>query len=367
MGMQDRATSVRTHKAILKTKRHKSGAEFDQFRGFVDGPFAKEDQLEQWVFDHFDCVVPTAIVIGRQMDLGTGFPVDLLGLLPTGDFCIVELKRDEADIDDLAQLLNYAGFLDQLVQADLDRLVSAKHGQSLAAFYSSRFNKEFPSVRPRFPRLVLVAADVPPLVESLILFLNQRHRCNFQAISYLTPASESGERELNPVDVIKPGEELSPAGPIPSPLFLFRHDETTGGLWSQVKETSIIPCGPGEGQHMILKGMEQGSVTLLIYLHRCGYVGLATILKDKTVRQKRDDGGEDLLLKLVWDVFLPRERALFQTESWQPNGQASPMTDPELWESITSRLRFRSRSRRKLASHGAKRRPYKSSKPGTGN
>jgi len=364
MGNQPRKDNF--HRATFKKRRLQSGAVVEESRGYVDGPFLKESDLEQWLADHFENIDPKAVLIGTQIDLGYNLPIDMLGLLPTADFCIIELKRDAADIDDVAQLMHYASLLDQLVRSDLDRLVQNRHKQTLAEFYTAHFKKEYPGKRPRSPRLVLLAGHIPPTVESLLLYLNQKHRFCFQAMSYLSPASEPGEPKLDLVNIMTPGDELAPAGPMPGQLFMIRYRECEHGLWDELRDSRTIPCPTGEGRDRLLAALDQEAVTLLVYLDGCGYAGLVTATKESAGMGKPAAAGDPIRLKATWDVFLPRELALFQSESWQPPGDVVRLQDEELWSSITGRLRYRARKPRRVSKHGAERRPYKGSKPGTG-
>jgi hypothetical protein len=376
--MRKKTSQSNFHRAIFKRRTHFSGSKVKERAGYVDGPFSREKELGEWVVENLAGISPKTALIGAQIKLGNGGIepnneginnegiIDVLGLLPSANFCIIELKRDAAQIADVMQLIEYSRMVDELVLADLDRLLNHRAKRSLTEFYSKHFNADFPPKRPRTPTLILLAADIPPDVESLLLFLNQRHGFNFQAISYLSPGSQPGEPKLDPTTVIVPGDQLSAPGPMPAPLYTIRYREEIQGHWDTARANRLLVCPDSNELENLYNAITESSVTLLIYLEKAGYVGLAHVGKNGAAWQTQPGGNKTLALKVRLEFDLSRERALFYSEAWQPTAPIALFTDEELWGAITSRLRFRAGSSRRFASHGAERRPYQRPKPRPG-
>lgn len=104
----------------------------------TDGPrklehkqIGKEHDLETWILKDPTLIEPGLAILARQL-MADGKPLDLLALSADGSLVVIELKRDEAYREALAQAIDYAAWLDEQTFESLrDAVDSSREKQSL--------------------------------------------------------------------------------------------------------------------------------------------------------------------------------------------------------------------------------------------
>jgi RecB family endonuclease NucS len=90
---------------------------------------------------HLHACFPTnGTLIGRQEDTGFGGRIDLLGVAPDGALVLIELKRDHTPREVVAQVLDYAGWVETLRAEDIAAIYGRfAPNRSLAEDFQQRF------------------------------------------------------------------------------------------------------------------------------------------------------------------------------------------------------------------------------------
>lgn len=164
-----------------------------------------EQHLEDWIENS-----PTALVqgepilwIGRQTNATVEnvaiFP-DLLGVDSEGNLVIVELKRDQAPRDVVAQLLEYAAWANELTKEQIHEVAEeyfATHDITKEMKFHEAFNElfeidEVPALN-RNLRLFIVGRQIPVRVSRVCRFLRTSHGMDITCIAISTFQTESGE------------------------------------------------------------------------------------------------------------------------------------------------------------------------------
>jgi hypothetical protein len=337
-----------------------SGAVEFEPAGFVEGPFVYERTLEKWLVENFASLRLDAKLIGAQIALRNTKKMDLLAIMRDGGLCIVENKRDCAPREALAQLLEYAAELHELLPAELEAIcLQSESRKTLEQIYRGHFKAERPSQPPATPLLVLVADSFEEEEENMALFLNSQHGFRIRLIRYLYD-----EKRIHDPDAVWFQTVVNETINIPCPVelpaktYLLRIQERPGCLWEEMRLQNLLKVKPKD-KHQT-KSLESltgiGGITLLVYLKWAGFVGYGTILDtngmkadrdDKLTGKKRSQSGansdEDKLVSLpvAWNLTLPREHAFFRLKSNQPQDLLAEFKDPELWRSIIGRMQYR--------------------------
>jgi hypothetical protein len=322
-----------------------SGATEVELAGFVDGPFTFEQNLEQWLVSNFGALRLNAALIGAQIKFQKEKKADLLAILRDGSLCIVENKRDCAPREALAQLLDYAMELGELVAAELDQICIEKTKRPLREFYEASFGRSLPKKRPRSPLLVLVADKFEDEEESMALFLNQDHRFRIQLIRY-TAEGSLPDPDVKFVTVVGPKDTLRPRGNLPEPVLMVRVEETSRHPWEALREHGFITVADEKAGLIRETLSEKGPFTVMVYLAKVGFVatgkltaGIADPLGSAIVNTK--------FFGVDWEWALPRESAYFRSGKSQPTEAVQKLADVGIWRAVQGRLKFRAlKSRR---------------------
>ena len=98
-----------------------------QFIRYAERDFKKENQeevLEFWL-EHNPAHIledENVLIIGRQVPTNLGSIIDLLGTDREGNVVVIELKRDRTPRETIAQILEYASFVESLSYSQLERI-----------------------------------------------------------------------------------------------------------------------------------------------------------------------------------------------------------------------------------------------------
>ena len=168
-----------------------------------------ERYLESWLENSPGALTQDELIlwIGRQTSAateeGTIFP-DLLGVDSEGNLVIVELKRDRAPRDVVAQLLEYAAWANELSEDQVHEMAEGYfqtrdefQGRSFHDVFNNIFDPDEVPALNRSLRLFIVAEEIPPRVSSVCRFLRTAHGMDISCIAVSTFQTESGEVLVN--------------------------------------------------------------------------------------------------------------------------------------------------------------------------
>ncbi|RNL87529.1 hypothetical protein [Halostreptopolyspora alba] len=115
-----------------------------------------ESRLEDLIEQDPAVLGEQLLILGRQVPTALGRRVDMLGLASDGTLHVIELKRDRAPRDVLAQVIEYGAWARLRAHADIVALYEEHHpgGDFSSAFYNA-FGSPPPEERQRFTDLLL--------------------------------------------------------------------------------------------------------------------------------------------------------------------------------------------------------------------
>ena len=138
------------------------------------GRMENEQLLEETLVKHPDLLMEGVTLVGRQTPTDGG-PLDLLGVDDEGRLVVFELKRGTLSRDAVAQVIDYASYLDNMDLTDLAEYISEKSGaygidkiEDFQGWYSQAF-EELESLKPL--RMFLVGLGADDRTERMVNFL----------------------------------------------------------------------------------------------------------------------------------------------------------------------------------------------------
>ena len=356
-----------------RTEHFLSGATRREYAGLVTGPFKLEAHLEKWIKDNFSQLGLNAVLVGVQVEAGNRKAIDVLALMEDGNFCVVELKRDTAARDAVAQAIEYSRILRQMVRAEINALFQENTKMSLQDFYQQSFSQPFPEKISGNTLLVILADGFDPDTERLALFLNQHHGFKIQLTSYGFPQDEN-DPAPNPQptfnNFLNPGDRIPAVGQLPPNVLMVRVREHESHTWFQSVESESALCH-ADAATLIQSALARGNATILAYLDRAGFVGmglltgLSSFTPEKSKRSQEEEAKDPspkvppmIKLDVQWEVAVSRERAHFFSEHCQPGEGAVELQDDKIWMEAVGVLQFRYKRTPKEDLRGTRRHPF---------
>ena len=111
-----------------------------------------ESKLEKVLAADIGVLDPSLMVLGRQVPTAYGKLIDLLAIDAQGDLTVIELKRNRTPREVVAQVLDYASWVQDLTYEEVTILYSEQHsGQHFEQAFAERFDTAPPRELEREP------------------------------------------------------------------------------------------------------------------------------------------------------------------------------------------------------------------------
>lgn len=155
-----------------------------------------ESELETWIARDADILGDRLLIIDRQRDIPGVGRLDLLAVDQGGRLAVVELKRDRAPREAVAQALDYASWLDgtteDVVEANAERYL----GRPLSEAFFDYFQTEMPELSCQQHRIILVAPRLDASAERIIGYLSERYGVDINAVFFQCTKLDDGREIL---------------------------------------------------------------------------------------------------------------------------------------------------------------------------
>jgi len=148
------------------------------------------------------------LIIGRQVTTNLNTFIDLLGVDKTGNSVVVELKREKTPRETIAQLLEYASFVENLDYFQLNEIYQDYSGEesSLEDYHQQYFKNES-NEKVSFNKsikLVIVAQEISNEIRQTALFLRKKG-INIYCMEFKYFETKAGEKIISSDFIV--GEE----------------------------------------------------------------------------------------------------------------------------------------------------------------
>ena len=143
---------------------------------------ALEERLEKWMIQDVGLVNDDLLVIGQQVRTDYGGIIDLLAVDSDANLVILELKRDKTPRDIVAQVLDYASWVQNLDYEDVEELASdlLDDGKPLEQAFKDKFRDDLPETVNESHRMYIVASSLDPATERIVQYLSETHRVDIK-------------------------------------------------------------------------------------------------------------------------------------------------------------------------------------------
>lgn len=160
-----------------------------------------EEKLEDWLVSQPDAMQDNLLIIGRQVSTASG-PLDLLGLTADGKPVVVELKRDRAPREAVAQAIDYASWLATQTPDEIRSVADSYLDQSLKDAFLERFGQQLPDLQLKAPGILVVASRLDASTERMIEYLSEQHGMDIDGLVFRYIRLPSGEQVLVRASVV---------------------------------------------------------------------------------------------------------------------------------------------------------------------
>lgn len=248
---------------------------------------ATETKLEDVLSTHLGVIDPGLLLIGRQVATDYGKVVDILAVDADGVLTVVELKREKTPREIVAQVLDYASWVQGLSYERIAQIFAEQHpGAALEEAFASRFGASPPETMNEEHRLLIVATDLDPATERIIGYLAENYGVPINAVFFRYFQDGSNEY-LARTWLISPEEAEAQAskavaakgGREPWNGKDFYASFGAGGpdrQWEDARRYGFVSAGGGKWYSATLSMLTPGS-RVFACIPKAGYVGVGVV------------------------------------------------------------------------------------------
>jgi hypothetical protein len=158
-------------------------------------PLDSEAKLEDSICEDLSIIAPDLMLIGRQIPTDYGKFIDLLAMDVGGNLTVIELKRDRTPREVVAQVLDYASWVQNLSYDEIAELYASKNdGKALEAGFAEAFDTSPPEKLNESHNLIIVASELDAATERIINYLTNNYGVPINAIFF--QCFKDGESEF---------------------------------------------------------------------------------------------------------------------------------------------------------------------------
>ena len=244
-----------------------------------------ELMLEDALVKDLSILSPQLMLIGRQISTSYGKFIDMLAMDASGNLSIVELKKNRTPREVIAQLLDYASWVQSLSYEDIAAIYSEKNsGKKLEEGFDDAFGTSLPEQINQNHELIVVASELDSSTERIINYLADSYGVPINAVffrffrddgrDYLARTwlidPEEAERKVSKSKAKKGSEAWNGRD------FYVSLGEGEHRNWDDCRKYGFVSGGGGKWYSQTLKSLFPGS-RVFVNIPRTGYVGVGTV------------------------------------------------------------------------------------------
>lgn len=329
-----------------------------------------ESRLENSLASDLSILSPRFLLLGRQVATANGKFIDILAIDQDGNLIVIELKKDRTPRDVVAQVLDYASWVQGLSFDEIAGIYAEKHGGAkLEAGFEEAFGRSLPQEINQEHELIVVASELDPSTERIISYLSDNYGVPVNAV-FFRYFRDNGAEYLARSWLIDPQEAEAKASRRPSTKgrepwngrdFYVSFGEGETRSWDDARRYGFISGGGGKWYSQTLRALFPGA-RVFVNLPGRGYVGVG-LVKDEVVpvrefqvevdgkrmpildaplkapemgAHKDDTELSEYLVRVEWLRDVPREQAYWETGLFALQHTACRMTSRFTIERLTA-------------------------------
>ncbi len=252
-----------------------------------------EAKLEDTLAGDLSILSQHWMLIGRQVLTAYGKLIDMLAIDAEGNLIVIELKKNRTPREVVAQLLDYASWVQTLSYSDVSAIYSEKNpGKEFEEGFDDAFGISPPEKINQSHELVVVSSELDPSTERIIGYLADNYGVPINAV-FFRYFHDEGRDYLARTWLIDPEEaerksskSASKKGSEPwnGRDFYISLGEGEHRTWADCQRYGFISGGQGKWYSQTLKLLFPGS-RVFVNIPKTGYVGVG-IVKEPAVPVK---------------------------------------------------------------------------------
>lgn len=239
-----------------------------------------EKLLEEMLIANLRILSPDWMMLGSQVSTGTGY-IDILAISRDGSLVVIELKRERASRDVVAQTLDYLSWVATLPSESIGELFEQRENRDLGEAFQQHFGMALDSSALNERQLGVIVASTPDQSTARIVkFLaDSGTAINLNTFEVF---GEPGNQVLRPNWTVDPAESqvnatsVSEKGPWNGHYYGSFGHEDTGRDWEDARKFGFFSAGGGAWYSRSLSLLKPDDI-IWVQSPQHGYIGVGRV------------------------------------------------------------------------------------------
>jgi hypothetical protein len=247
-----------------------------------------EMDIEDVLTEKIEIIDQNLIVIGRQVPTNTGGRIDILALDIEGNITIIELKRDKTPRDVVAQVLDYASWIQTLTISEIKEIFRQNFpAKEIEQYFSEKLNIDFPEVINENHKMIVVSSELDSSTERILNYLTENFGVPINVV-FFRYFIDGENKYLSRTWMVDPNIIEQQARPTRTREawnqrdFYVSFGSSEHRNWDDARKYGFVSAGQGEWFSRTLRQLFIGA-RVFAYIPSEGYVGVG-IVKETVVR-----------------------------------------------------------------------------------
>jgi len=239
----------------------------------------KEDDLQRWIADNPQLIGLNVLVLGREVETPFAGRIDILALDSDGNVVIIECKRDRTPRDVIAQILDYASWVNGLSGRELEEIALRKTNKQLGQLFQDKYGVTLPEVLNESHSLVIVSSEFDPPSRRIVEYLAEVHDIAINTVFFTTFEHQSEtliatEWMMDQEEVVRRAADKTKVAW--SGLWYVNVGQVENRSWEDMIRYGFLAAGGGRVYSDALSKLTPGD-PILAYQKGAGYVGYGLV------------------------------------------------------------------------------------------
>jgi hypothetical protein len=224
------------------------------------------------------------LVIGQQTRTYNNKPLDLLAIEPDGSLVLIELKRDKTPRDVVAQAIDYASWVENLIPQQIAEIYrDFSKGGNLADDFKEKFKRELDDNELNINhKIIIVAAELDTSTERIVAYLSDKkipiNVLFFQVFSLGDEQIISRTWLLDPIETQTASAEKKTKNSEPwNGEFYSSYGAGESRSWEEAVKYGFISGGGGTWYSGTLRTLVTGN-RIWVKIPGSGFVGVGIVI-----------------------------------------------------------------------------------------
>lgn len=243
----------------------------------------RERQLQRWLIRDLSIVAPELMLIGSEVHAFDNERIDLLAIDRGGKLYALELKRDTARREAVAQLLDYGAWIAGISLSELHQIYEKYYpdrqsNATLDQAFQKKFGQPLPEILDDTHELWLVVAGIDERTRRLCTYLAEHYGLPINAV--IVHMIRDGDREYLARAWLR---DPSPTGPQAQDSLRWNREfyanfgECESRSWEEARKFGFFAAGGGQWYTRTLNLLNPGD-RIWVRIPGRGYVGVGRVL-----------------------------------------------------------------------------------------